>query len=88
MTVRRWPWVWLALGITAYDAFLLSTGSRSLSESFALSVRHPVRRWPTILAWTVLTAHLFAVLPRRYDPLHRVAGVLSAKWECMRGTCG
>lgn len=66
----------LAAGIAAYDLFLIASGVPTLSESFATAVRNPVRRWPTVCSWAIVSAHLFSAIPRRYDPFHRLAGMV------------
>ena len=66
-------WVGLAAYIIAYDVFAGLTKRETLSMSFARALDAPVRRWPTIVMWVYITAHLFRLVPRRYDPLRRWA---------------
>jgi len=78
VTQKVWhPWGLLAAAIAAVDLYAVRTGRRTLSTAFAEMVRHPVRRWPTTIAWAYLTAHLFSVIPEHSDPLSRLAAVLS-----------
>lgn len=69
------PWVWLAAGIITYDVYLIRHNRPTLSTEFARMVRHPIHRWPTVLAWSYVTVHLLGVLNDR-DPLQRVARLL------------
>lgn len=46
-------------------------GRETLSSSFARALDHPFRRWPTMVMWAFITAHLFRVIPKRFDPLRR-----------------
>lgn len=75
--MRRYPWVVLAAFIGAYDLYLIRSGSPTLSEAFHRAVRHPVKRWPTVAAWSTVSLHLFGILPERWDPLHRAAAALT-----------
>lgn len=55
-------WFILAAYVVAWDALAKET----LSCAFLRRRTHPV----IVLAWSGLSAHLFGVLPRRYDPLY------------------
>lgn len=61
-------WFGLTAYVIAWDMFAHET----LSGAFGRAVLHPRARWPVILAWGVTTAHLFGVLPSRYDPLAHI----------------
>lgn len=73
MTKRLTPggqaWIGLVIYIAAYDLWATRTGRDTLSMAFYNSIRHPVRRWPVIVIWSYLTAHLFKFLPDKVDPL-------------------
>ena len=63
-------WFLLAGYVAAYDMWAIKTHRETLSSAFYRAVKHPIHRWPTTLVWTGLTAHLFNILPDKYDPLH------------------
>lgn len=42
----------------------------TLSEAFRDFSRTPAGRPVSIAGWALLTAHLFGLIPRRYDPVH------------------
>lgn len=65
-----WGWLLLAGYVAAYDTWALKTGRETLSSAFGRSLRHPIRRWPTLMTWGVITLHLFGRLPTWLDPLH------------------
>lgn len=65
-------WAGLTAYVLAWDMFATET----LSGAFGRAVLHPRARWPVVLSWTITTAHLFGVLPSRYDPLARVGRVV------------
>ena len=62
-------WVGLTLYIVCYDIWAARTGNETLSSAFYAALKHPVRRWPTTLVWSYITAHLFHLIPAKYDPL-------------------
>lgn len=64
-------WAGLTLYVVAYDAWAMLHGRETLSSSFFRAVQHPIRRWPTVLLWVIVTLHLFHLIPERYDPLRR-----------------
>lgn len=66
---------WLAiLGIVILADM---TGDRTMSQAFRDLSRHPVGGPVVLCAWGIVTAHLFGVIPSRYDPLNR----LCRKWQ-------
>lgn len=71
------PWFVLAAAIGAIDLYAIRTGRRTLSTTFADAAHHPIRRWPTLAAWSYITVHLFGVLPPSRDPISRLATILS-----------
>jgi hypothetical protein len=88
-TIRpgAWAWVGLATFVIAADSWLLFVNKFSnkedyvtMSEVFADAVDHPIKRWPVILAWVVITSHLFKTyLPeelRKLDPITYTAEML------------
>lgn len=44
-------------------------GERTMSDLFLGAARHPVGRPVMIGVWATLTAHLFGLIPRKYDPI-------------------
>lgn len=62
---------WIALGATVVIAD--SICESTMSEAFGRALRHPVAGPLLVGTWAVLTAHLFDLLPTRYDPFHRAA---------------
>lgn len=62
-------WLGLVVYIASYDIWATKTRRDTLSMSFYNSLKHPVRRWPVILMWSYITAHLFKLLPDKIDPL-------------------
>lgn len=58
---------WVSVGAVVLAAELLD--ERTMSEAFLLASRHPVGRPVIFAAWTVLTAHLFGLIPNTYDPI-------------------
>lgn len=61
-------WIGLAVYVAAWDLLAPET----LSQGFADAWHHPRRRWQLLAAWAFITAHLFTVLPRQYDPLRNL----------------
>jgi len=68
-----WGWLGITLYVIGYDVVAAYKEGESLSTAFYNAVEHPVRRWFVILLWTMVTAHLFHLVPRRYDPICLVA---------------
>jgi hypothetical protein len=60
------------LGIVVLVAVADVTGKRTLSEAFRDASRHRVLGPVVLITWTTLTAHLFGLIPSRYDPFHRI----------------
>jgi len=68
-------WVGLTAYVVAADAALIATDNATLSETFETSVMHPIRRYPVILLWAVVTAHLMCprhLKLKKADPIHQV----------------
>lgn len=70
-------WIGLAAYVAAWDLIAIKTGRETLSSSFASAVKHPIRRWPVILTWAYITAHLHTICPPRLDVLSRVTYALT-----------
>ncbi len=70
-------WAGLVGFIASYDAYALKTNRETLSGAFHRSIKHPWKRWPVVLLWATVTAHLFHFIPRRWDPIHLLAGLLT-----------
>ena len=71
-----WGWAALAGYIAAYDTWALKTGRETLSSAFGRSLRHPIKRWPTLLLYGIVSLHLFNRLPEWLDPLHQYGRVI------------
>lgn len=68
-----WCWIGVAVGVFIADAVLIETKHATMSEVFGDALKHPHRRWPVILAWGVLSLHLFGnLLPRIASPIKRL----------------
>lgn len=72
MTDGDRAWIALAVGVAAYDAWAGLTGHETMSQSYYRAIRHPFRKWPTIMVWAYITGHLFHIIPTRFDPLRRL----------------
>ncbi len=68
MTAGDRAWLGLAAYVVGYDLFAIRTGRDTLSQSFARALTDD-RRWPTLVAWGYLCAHLIRILPRPLDPM-------------------
>lgn len=72
-------WVGMTVYICSVDGALFATKNKTMSEVFEDSLSHPVKRWPVIVAWGIVTAHLFThgdMKYKRVDPIHHVGKVL------------
>lgn len=72
MTPGGKAWIGLTAYVITYDAYAVLHKQDTMSTAFFNAVRHPRKRWPVIAVWAYLTAHLFKLLPERYDPLRRL----------------
>ncbi len=70
-------WIGLTGYVAAYDLWAAASGNETLSSAFYRAFRHPVRKFPLIALWIYLTAHLFHLMPDRFDPLRRLGSVIS-----------
>lgn len=66
-------WIGLVGYVVAVDSYLIvqeakgRDGYCTMSTAFKDAVRHPVKRLPLVMAWSILTLHLFPILyPERY----------------------
>jgi hypothetical protein len=66
-------WAGLALFVGAWDYASCRNGGQTLSSAFLRASRHPIRRWPLLAAALYLNAHLWGLLPERFDPLAAIA---------------
>lgn len=61
---RAWnPWLLLAGAVVIIDAVALRTSRSTLTSAFRGALRHPVRRWPVLAAWALVSSHLLAGRP-------------------------
>ena len=58
---------WIAVGAAVVAAELLD--SKTMSDAFLEASKSPVGRPVIYASWLILTAHLFDVIPHKYDPL-------------------
>ena len=79
-----WAWIGLASGITITDIGLIVAKKETMSEIFGTALLHPIKRWPVIAAWSIVTLHLFGnLLPpfcrilKRLDPISGSAQLVS-----------
>lgn len=59
---------WLIAGAVVIAADLID--ERTLSDSFREFSRTPYGLAVLIPAWALLTAHLFGIIPEKYDPFY------------------
>jgi hypothetical protein len=71
-------WIAVAIAVTVAEI----TDSRTMSEAFASSLKHPVAGPAICIGYGILTAHLFGMIPPKYDPLHQAAAYAFAKRRC------
>ena len=71
-------WIGLLVYVVMYDAYAMYTGHETLSNAYYRALAHPRRRKLTIAVWVGLTAHLFQLIPRKYDPLAQL-GVIATR---------
>lgn len=62
-------WAGIALIIAAAEV----RDSRTMSDAFKAASRTPVTGPIMTVAYGILTAHLFGLLPTRFDPFHQFA---------------
>jgi len=60
-------WWLLTAYIVGYDIWAMKNKQPTLTADFRGAICHPIKRLPVILAWGILTVHLFG--PEKYDPL-------------------
>jgi hypothetical protein len=68
---------WVSVGAVVIAAEIID--ARTMSEAFLAGSRHPVAGPVIIASWGILTAHLFGVIPRQYDPFYRLTSSLLSK---------
>lgn len=82
-----WGWAGLWAFVAGYDIWAIRNDKPTLSETFGVALKHPIKRWPVMLAWGGLTLHLFAeLLPEEVrkrlapvDPLGQLARLIEPK---------
>lgn len=82
-----YAWIATATGVSFMDCLLIYKHKSTMSEVFGEALKHPLKRWPVIVAWTILTIHLFScICPKwvlklkKLDPMTILAEVLNKKW--------
>ena len=66
-------WAGLAAYVAAYDLWALAAGHKTLSKAFLDGLKTWHGRLALAVIWGWLTAHLFDLLPHKYDPIRRFA---------------
>lgn len=65
-------WAGMAGYIVTTDLFAAMTGRETLTSAFAKGIHHPIHRPWVMGLWIFITAHLFSLIPKRWDPLYRI----------------
>jgi len=78
---------WIAVGTAVVIAELVD--DRTMSEAFHYASRNRYAGPLMAVSWGVLSAHLFGVIPARFDPLHIVFSHYVARkcTSCRARTC-
>lgn len=76
---------WIAVGIAVAVAEVAD--SKTMSTAFGEAVRHPVVGPVVCAVYAVVTAHLFGLIPEKYDLLHLLATNTFAKGREGYGQC-
>lgn len=79
-----WAWIGLAAYIVVADSWLIRRKRETMSVVFGDALRHPAKRMPVVVAWLIITLHLFAVfIPEgvrrrvsRLDPIGAAARLI------------
>lgn len=53
----------------------------TLTGAFRKATKHPISRWPVVLAWGITTFHLFGWLDPRVDPFYRCGQLISRRGQ-------
>jgi hypothetical protein len=67
-------WFALVAGVVAYDAYAFRYKHATMSKAFYELSRNWRGKVLLSVVWAVLTAHLFRMLPERFDPLRSGLG--------------
>ena len=62
---------WIAVGVAVAIAEIAD--SRTMSAAFRDAMEDPVAGPAICIGYGILTAHLFGMLPQKYDPIHLFA---------------
>ena len=71
-------WIGLVAYIAGYDLWAAVSGNETLSSAFYRASQNPVKRTLLAALWAYLTAHLFHLLPDRWDPLRRLGRLFTS----------
>ncbi len=74
--IGTYGWYGLIIYVIAWDV----TARETLTDAFDRGMNHPVIRWIACILWGLVTAHLFRVIPKHYDPLFRVTEYIAKKY--------
>lgn len=72
-------WIGLTAYVALYDSYAVLSRKDTMSTAFLNAIRHPRRRWPVILTWAYVTAHLFKFIPEKYDPLRLLPSLIGER---------
>lgn len=67
-------WLGLAAYVVGVDAALILNGKKTMSQVFEGTLRDPVRKYPVVVAWAIVTGHLFTPVESRMkklDPIYQ-----------------
>jgi hypothetical protein len=73
----RAGWAFLALGVLAWD--LAARDDEMLTEGFRRARQHPASLAAVTVAWVLVTAHLYGLLPDWADPFRRARTAWDAR---------
>ncbi len=71
MDEGQYAWLGLIAYVIAYDIVAILKDKRTLSGAFYSATTNTIGRVVLATLWGYLTAHLFRLLPKRYDLFRR-----------------
>jgi hypothetical protein len=93
-----YAWLNLTIYVVVTDVFLVIQEARgkenyyTMSSAFRYALMHPVKRWPIILIWFMVTFHLFDFFfpekVRRFEPLGMAGRLVAPFFEFKPGDPG
>ena len=76
-----WGWFGLAAYVAVWDALAVKGKTETLSSAFWRGVTSSKHRVWVIPLWSALTAHLFHLVPKKYDPLRVIVERVATSWK-------